>query len=71
MSVDPYYECHTQTIPKVLQRKGRGGIIHVSGFINAEDGQLALCDELGNTVEEARVIPLLEEQRVLGGPYIV
>ena len=38
---------------QILQRKGRGHIIHVSGFINAEDGRFVLRDESGNVVEEA------------------
>jgi hypothetical protein len=41
---------------QILQKKGKGRIIHVSGFINAEDGRLALRDEQGNIVEEAREI---------------
>ena len=41
---------------QILQRKGRGRIIHVSGFINAEDGRFVLRDESGNVVEEAREI---------------
>jgi len=41
---------------QILQRKGRGRIIHVSGFINAEDGRLVLRDESGNVVAEAREI---------------
>jgi len=39
-----------------LQKKGKGCIIHVSGFINAEDGRLALHNEQGEIVEEAREI---------------
>ena len=41
---------------QILQRKGRGRIIHVSGFINAEDGRFVLHDESGNIVAEAREI---------------
>ena len=39
-----------------MQKKGKGCIIHISGFINAEDGCLALHDKLGEIVEEAREI---------------
>ena len=39
-----------------MQKKGKGCIIHVSGFINAEDGRLALHNEQGKIVEEAREI---------------
>jgi tRNA G37 N-methylase Trm5 len=41
---------------QILQKKGRGRIIHVSGFIDAVDGRLALRDEEGKVVEEARKI---------------
>jgi hypothetical protein len=39
-----------------LQKKGKGQIIHVSRFINAEDGRLALRSEHGDIIEEAREI---------------
>lgn len=40
---------------QLLQKKGRGRIIHVSGFINAEDGRLAHWNREGE-IEEAREI---------------
>jgi hypothetical protein len=41
---------------QILQKKGKGRIIHVSGFINAEDGRLALRNESGDIIEEAQEI---------------
>jgi len=41
---------------QILQRKGKGRIIHVSGFIDAIDGRLALRNEQGEVIEEARKI---------------
>jgi hypothetical protein len=35
-----------------LQKKGKGWIIHVSGFIDAVDGQLALRNEQGEHQEK-------------------
>ena len=40
----------------MLQKKGRGCIVHVSDFINEADGRLVLRDEQGNITKEARVI---------------
>ena len=36
-----------------LQKKGRGCLIHVSDFINEEDGCLILKDEHGNIIQDA------------------
>ncbi|EGO24788.1 hypothetical protein SERLADRAFT_408631 [Serpula lacrymans var. lacrymans S7.9] len=41
---------------QMLQRKGKGRIIHVSGFINSKDGHLVLHNDNGDIVEEAREI---------------
>lgn len=41
---------------RILQKKGKGRIIHVSGFIDAVDGRLALRNEQGMVIEEARKI---------------
>jgi hypothetical protein len=40
----------------VLQKKGRGRIIHVSDFINDEDGRLVLRDSHGEITQDARKI---------------
>ncbi|KIM54200.1 hypothetical protein SCLCIDRAFT_31308 [Scleroderma citrinum Foug A] len=52
------YRTHAYLLPgqQILQQKGRGRIIHVSGFINVEDGRFVLRDESGNIVAEAREI---------------
>ena len=39
-----------------MQKKGRGQIIHVSDFINEEDGQLISCDTDGKVVKDAQKI---------------
>jgi hypothetical protein len=39
-----------------LRKKGRGRLIHVSDFINEEDGRLVLMDADGKITEDARVI---------------
>ena len=36
-----------------MWKKGRGRIIHVSDFINEEDGWLISCDADGNIVKDA------------------
>ncbi|KAF9232596.1 hypothetical protein BU15DRAFT_67321 [Melanogaster broomeanus] len=41
---------------QILQKKSKGHLIHVSGFINSEDGRLALHNEDGNVIEEVREI---------------
>lgn len=41
---------------KILQKKGRGRLIHVSDFINEEDGRLTLRDRGGVIIKEAREI---------------
>jgi hypothetical protein len=41
---------------KILQKKGRGRLIHVSEFINPLTGRLVLHDKDGNIVDEARKI---------------
>lgn len=40
----------------ILQKKGRGRLIHVSDFINEASGRLILTNENGNVVEDARKI---------------
>lgn len=40
----------------ILQKKGRGHLIHVSDFINEASGRLILTDENGDVVEDARKI---------------
>ena len=39
-----------------LRKKGCGCLIHVSDFINEEDGQLVLRDSEGNIIQDARRI---------------
>jgi len=39
-----------------LRKKGCGRLIHVSDFINEEDGQLVLRDSEGNIIQDARRI---------------
>ena len=39
-----------------LRHKGRGRVIHISDFINEEDGQLVLSNADGKIIEDARVI---------------
>jgi hypothetical protein len=39
-----------------LRKKGRSRLIHVSDFINEEDGRLVLLDADGKIIEDARVI---------------
>ena len=39
-----------------LRKKGRGRLIHVSDFINEEDGHLFLLDETGRIIRDARKI---------------
>jgi hypothetical protein len=39
-----------------LRKKGRGRLIHVSDFINEEDGRLVLLDEDGRIIRDARKI---------------
>src|SRR6266481_7224493 len=41
---------------QLLQKESRGRLIHVSDFINEEDGQLVLVDENGRIVHDARKI---------------
>jgi hypothetical protein len=41
---------------QLLQKKGRGRLIHVSDFINEEDGQIVLQDAAGIVVWDARKI---------------
>ncbi|KIO14505.1 hypothetical protein M404DRAFT_60519, partial [Pisolithus tinctorius Marx 270] len=40
----------------ILRKKGRGRIIHVSDFINEEDGWLTLCNAEGRIIKDARKI---------------
>ncbi len=40
----------------VLQKKGRGCLIHISNFINEEDGHLVECNSSGNIVRDARTV---------------
>ncbi|KAF8342449.1 hypothetical protein F5887DRAFT_1076054 [Amanita rubescens] len=40
----------------ILQKKGRGRLIHVSEFINPITGHLAVRDKGGNITDEARKI---------------
>jgi hypothetical protein len=40
----------------VLQKKGRGHLIHVSDFINEENGRLIVRDSQGNITQDARKI---------------
>ena len=40
----------------MLQKKSHGHLIHISDFINEEDGQLVIQDEHGNVVKDAWVI---------------
>lgn len=40
----------------ILQKKGRGRLIHVSEFINPLTGRLVLHDQHGNIIDEARKI---------------
>jgi len=40
----------------VLRKKGRGRLIHVSDFLNPENGRLIIRDDNGNVIEDARVI---------------
>jgi len=39
-----------------LMKKGRGRLIHVSNFIEEENGQLIICDEDSRVVKDARCI---------------
>src|SRR5258708_3958469 len=39
-----------------LMKKGRGWIIHVSDFVEEENGHLIICDQEGNMVRDARCI---------------
>jgi hypothetical protein len=41
---------------QLLRKKGRGRLIHVSDFINEEDGCLLQRDSEGNIVRDARKI---------------
>ena len=45
--------CRLREGKTVLQKKGHGQIIHVSDFINDEDGHLVLCDAEGNITQDA------------------
>ncbi|KNZ82267.1 hypothetical protein J132_03781, partial [Termitomyces sp. J132] len=40
----------------ILQKKGQGRLIHVSNFINAENGHLVYCDADNIVIEEAQKI---------------
>ncbi|KAF9506408.1 hypothetical protein BS47DRAFT_1374130 [Hydnum rufescens UP504] len=40
----------------VLQKKSRGRLIHVSDFINEEDGHLVQCNSEGDIVRDAQVV---------------
>ncbi|KAI9568516.1 hypothetical protein HD554DRAFT_2204973 [Boletus coccyginus] len=52
------FKTHAYLLPsqQILQKKGKDRLIHVSGFINAKDGHLALRNEQDDIVEEAREI---------------
>ncbi|KAF8545695.1 hypothetical protein OG21DRAFT_1528312, partial [Imleria badia] len=52
------FKTHAYLLPgqQILQKKGRGRIIHVSGFINSEDGWLVHRNKNGDVTEEAREI---------------
>jgi len=39
-----------------LRKKGQGRLIHVSDFINEEDGRLVLLDETGHIIHYARKV---------------
>jgi hypothetical protein len=39
-----------------LRKKGQGRLIHVSDFINEEDGQLVLLDETSHIIRDARKV---------------
>jgi len=41
---------------QILQKKGRGCIIHVSDFVEEENGRLIIRNEEGNIVKDARTI---------------
>ena len=45
--------CRLHQGEHILWKKGRGRIIHVSDFINEEDGWLISCDADGNIVKDA------------------
>jgi hypothetical protein len=38
---------------QILQKKGRGCIIHVSDFVEEENGHLIVCNEEGEVVRDA------------------
>jgi hypothetical protein len=40
----------------VLRKKGRGGLIHVSDFLNPENGRLIIRDADGKVVQDSRLI---------------
>ena len=41
---------------QILQKKGRGRIIHISDFVEEENGRLIICNEEGDIVKDARTI---------------
>ncbi|KIO12001.1 hypothetical protein M404DRAFT_125666 [Pisolithus tinctorius Marx 270] len=41
---------------RILRKKGRGHLIHVSDFITSEDGRLVLQDKSGNVEDAQRII---------------
>jgi len=46
----------SQPDQQILQKKGRGRIIHVSDFVEEENGRLIVRNEEGNIVRDARTI---------------
>ena len=41
---------------QILQKKGRGRIIHVSDFVEEENGQLIIHNEEGDIIKDAQTI---------------
>jgi hypothetical protein len=41
---------------QILMKKGQGQIIHVSDFVEEENGQLIICDREGAIVKDAQKI---------------
>ena len=41
---------------QILQKKGRGRIIHISDFVEEENGHLIVCDGEENIIKDAREI---------------
>ena len=68
MNCYAYLECkfRLREGEQPLHKKSQGRLIHVSDFINEEDGQLVLLDENGKIVCDARKIIYLGSQ---GDPW--